>query len=80
MKRLLALLTLVGWTLLAWWLGGLSWAVGVGVILALDHLGESARERKAFSLERPAKLRIYAIGEEVSVQVAPHHCHLIPAE
>jgi 1-acyl-sn-glycerol-3-phosphate acyltransferase len=32
-SALLALLTLVGWTLLAWWFGGLSWAVGMGVIL-----------------------------------------------
>ena len=24
--------------------------------------------------------RIYKAGEEVSVQVSPHHCHLIPAE
>jgi len=26
------------------------------------------------------RTRIYNIGEEVSVQVAPHHCHLIPIE
>ena len=26
------------------------------------------------------RTRIYHIGEEVSVQVAPHHCHLIPME
>jgi len=26
------------------------------------------------------RTRIYNIGEEVSIQVAPHHCHLIPME
>ncbi|WP_319524632.1 ABC transporter ATP-binding protein [uncultured Desulfosarcina sp.] len=26
------------------------------------------------------RTRLYKIGESVSVQVAPHHCHLIPAE
>ncbi|NNL76475.1 MAG: ABC transporter ATP-binding protein [Desulfobacterales bacterium] len=26
------------------------------------------------------RTRIYSIGEEVSVQVSPHHCHLIPLE
>jgi ABC-type Fe3+/spermidine/putrescine transport system ATPase subunit len=26
------------------------------------------------------RTRIYDIGEEVSVQVSPHHCHLIPVE
>jgi ABC-type Fe3+/spermidine/putrescine transport system ATPase subunit len=26
------------------------------------------------------RTRVYDIGEEVSVQVAPHHCHLIPLE
>jgi putative spermidine/putrescine transport system ATP-binding protein/spermidine/putrescine transport system ATP-binding protein len=26
------------------------------------------------------RTRIYNIGEDVSVQVAPHHCHLIPME
>jgi putative spermidine/putrescine transport system ATP-binding protein/spermidine/putrescine transport system ATP-binding protein len=26
------------------------------------------------------RTRIYNIGEEVSVQVSPHHCHLIPLE
>jgi ABC-type Fe3+/spermidine/putrescine transport system ATPase subunit len=26
------------------------------------------------------RTRLYEIGEEVSVQVAPHHCHLIPIE
>ena len=26
------------------------------------------------------RTRIYSIGESVSVQVAPHHCHLIPLE
>jgi 1-acyl-sn-glycerol-3-phosphate acyltransferase len=30
---LLAILTLGGWTFLAWWLGDLKWAVGVGTIL-----------------------------------------------
>ena len=29
----LALFTLVGWTVLAWWWGGWSWALGIGVIL-----------------------------------------------
>jgi putative spermidine/putrescine transport system ATP-binding protein/spermidine/putrescine transport system ATP-binding protein len=26
------------------------------------------------------RTRIYSIGETVSVQVAPHHCHLLPIE
>jgi putative spermidine/putrescine transport system ATP-binding protein/spermidine/putrescine transport system ATP-binding protein len=26
------------------------------------------------------RTRIYSIGEKVSVQVAPHHCHLLPVE
>jgi putative spermidine/putrescine transport system ATP-binding protein/spermidine/putrescine transport system ATP-binding protein len=26
------------------------------------------------------RTRIYDVGEQVSVQVAPHHCHLIPIE
>ena len=26
------------------------------------------------------RTRLYNIGEAVSVQVAPHHCHLIPLE
>ena len=30
---LLAIITLSGWTLLAWWMGGWSWALGIGVIL-----------------------------------------------
>jgi hypothetical protein len=30
---LLAIITLAGWTFLAWWLGGWSWALGIGVIL-----------------------------------------------
>ncbi len=35
------------------------------------------REIHVISLMRT---RIYNIGEEVSVQVSPHHCHLIPLE
>ena len=35
------------------------------------------REIHVISLMRT---RIYNIGEEVSVQVSPHHCHLIPME
>jgi putative spermidine/putrescine transport system ATP-binding protein/spermidine/putrescine transport system ATP-binding protein len=35
------------------------------------------REIHVISLMRT---RIYDIGEEVSVQVSPHHCHLIPME
>jgi putative spermidine/putrescine transport system ATP-binding protein/spermidine/putrescine transport system ATP-binding protein len=35
------------------------------------------REIHAISMMRT---RLYDIGEEVSVQVAPHHCHLIPAQ
>jgi spermidine/putrescine transport system ATP-binding protein len=26
------------------------------------------------------RARIFEVGEQVSVQVAPHHCHLIPLE
>jgi len=35
------------------------------------------REIHVISLMRT---RIYKVGEEVSVQVAPHHCHLIPMQ
>ncbi len=37
----------------------------------------SGREIHVISMMRT---RIYSVGEEVSVQVAPHHCHLIPLE
>ena len=37
----------------------------------------SDREIHVISMMRT---RIYDIGEDVSVQVAPHHCHLIPRE
>ena len=37
----------------------------------------SGREIHVISMMRT---RIYEVGEEVSVQVAPHHCHLIPIE
>ena len=37
----------------------------------------SDREIHVISMMRT---RIYKIGEEVSVQVSPHHCHLIPME
>jgi putative spermidine/putrescine transport system ATP-binding protein/spermidine/putrescine transport system ATP-binding protein len=37
----------------------------------------AGREIHVISMMRT---RIYAIGEEVSVQVAPHHCHLIALE
>ena len=37
----------------------------------------SGREIHVISMMRT---RIYNIGEEVSVQVAPHHCHLIPIQ
>jgi hypothetical protein len=30
---ILALLTLAGWTVLAWWVGGWRWALGIGAIL-----------------------------------------------
>ena len=29
----LALFTLAGWTFLTWWVGGWSWALGIGIIL-----------------------------------------------
>jgi len=38
---------------------------------------ETGREIHIISMMRT---RLYNIGEEVSVQVAPHHCHLIPME
>jgi putative spermidine/putrescine transport system ATP-binding protein/spermidine/putrescine transport system ATP-binding protein len=34
------------------------------------------REIHAISMMRT---RLYRSGEEVSIQVSPHHCHLIPA-
>ncbi len=37
----------------------------------------SGREIHVISMMRT---RIYEVGEDVSVQVAPHHCHLIPKE
>jgi putative spermidine/putrescine transport system ATP-binding protein/spermidine/putrescine transport system ATP-binding protein len=37
----------------------------------------AGREIHVISMMRT---RIYDIGEEVSVQVSPHHCHLIPME
>ena len=38
---------------------------------------ETGREIHIISMMRT---RIYDIGEQVSVQVAPHHCHLLPME
>ncbi|MCJ7538812.1 MAG: ABC transporter ATP-binding protein [Desulfobacterales bacterium] len=38
---------------------------------------DADREIHVISMMRT---RIYKIGEEVSVQVSPHHCHLIPME
>ncbi len=37
----------------------------------------AGREIHVISMMRT---RIYEIGEAVSVEVSPHHCHLIPSE
>jgi putative spermidine/putrescine transport system ATP-binding protein/spermidine/putrescine transport system ATP-binding protein len=38
---------------------------------------ETGREIHIISMMRT---QLYNVGESVSVQVAPHHCHLIPME
>jgi len=47
-----------------------------GEVSYFIELGAS-REIHIISMMRT---RLYEIGEAVSVQVAPHHCHLIPLE
>jgi 1-acyl-sn-glycerol-3-phosphate acyltransferase len=52
----LALLTLVGWTSLAWWMGGWTWALGVGAILIPLGLLAIAWHERWVRVEEDARL------------------------
>ena len=52
----LALLTLAGWTLLAWWFGGWSWALGIGLILIPLGLLAIAWHERWIRVEEDIKL------------------------
>ena len=45
----------------------------------VSYFIQLGREREIHVISM-MRTRIYNIGEDVSVQVAPHHCHLIPME
>ncbi len=55
-SALLALATLAGWTFLAWWFGGWSWAVGMGAILVPLGLLAIAWHERWVRVEEDVKL------------------------
>ncbi len=55
-SALLAIITLVGWTFLAWWYGGWTWALGIGLILVPLGLLAIAWHERWIRVEEDVKL------------------------